>query len=109
MSGTCESAISTAMPLVKPMTMLTGTKRTRLPRRKAPIATSRTPAIKGGEKQVRYAVALDDGGEEARLGGSTTAANLARAETEHLVYSQSVVRYCTSPMPPGVSELPSGS
>src|SRR3990167_8494319 len=36
-SFTCDRAISTAMPLVKPMTMLTGTKRTRLPSLKRQI------------------------------------------------------------------------
>ena len=44
-SFTCDSAISTAMPLVKPMTIGTGTKRTIWPSRKKPIAISSTPAI----------------------------------------------------------------
>jgi len=43
-SLTCDSAISTAMPLVKPMTMLTGTKRTSVPSRNRPSSTSSTPA-----------------------------------------------------------------
>src|SRR6218665_531058 len=43
-SLTCDNAISTAMPLVKPMTMLTGTKRTSVPSRKNPSSSSSTPA-----------------------------------------------------------------
>ena len=43
-SFTCDSAISTAMPLVKPITMLTGTNRTSVPRRNNPSSTRITPA-----------------------------------------------------------------
>jgi hypothetical protein len=43
-SLTCDSMISTAMPLVKPITIDTGTKRTNCPRRNKPIANSSTPA-----------------------------------------------------------------
>ena len=35
----------TAMPVVKPITIDTGTKRTSVPMRSAPIAKSSTPAI----------------------------------------------------------------
>ena len=44
-SLTCEIAMITAMPAVKPITMETGIKRTRFPMRNAPIANSNTPAI----------------------------------------------------------------
>ena len=44
-SFTCEMAMMTAMPAVKPITIDTGMKRTRLPRRNAPIANRSTPAI----------------------------------------------------------------
>ncbi len=44
-SRTCESAMIAAMPLVKPMTMATGTKRTSVPIRSAPMAKSNAPAI----------------------------------------------------------------
>jgi hypothetical protein len=44
-SRTCDNAMITAMPEVKPMTMETGTKRTSVPRRSAPMAKSSTPAI----------------------------------------------------------------
>ena len=43
-SFSCDSAISTAMPLVKPITMLTGTKRTKLPSLNSPSANNNTPA-----------------------------------------------------------------
>ena len=43
-SFSCDSRISTAMPLVKPITIDTGMKRIRPPSRSAPIAKSSTPA-----------------------------------------------------------------
>ncbi len=44
-SRTCESAMSTAMPLVKPMTTVTGTYRTSVPSRNRPSRNSSTPAL----------------------------------------------------------------
>ena len=40
----CETAISTAMPLVKPMTIETGIRRTSAPSLSQPRASSSTPA-----------------------------------------------------------------
>ena len=42
-SLTCESAISTAMPLVKPITTAIGMKRTSVPSRSTPMRNSSTP------------------------------------------------------------------
>ena len=44
-SFNCDIAITMAMPLVKPITIATGTKRTIWPSLKIPIAASRMPAI----------------------------------------------------------------
>ena len=44
-SFSCDSAITIAMPLVKPITIGTGTKRTIWPSLKTPIPMSRMPAI----------------------------------------------------------------
>ena len=44
-SFTCDSMITTAMPLVKPMTMEMGTKRMICPSRSAPIRKRMAPAI----------------------------------------------------------------
>jgi hypothetical protein len=43
-SFSCDSRISTAMPLVKPTTIDSGTKRTSRPSPKSPAANSSTPA-----------------------------------------------------------------
>src|SRR6218665_2585820 len=59
-SLTCDNAISTAMPLVKPMTMLTGTKRTSVPSRKNPSSSTRPPAAARADHRLAPPVALDN-------------------------------------------------
>ena len=42
-SFTCDTMISTAMPLVNPITTATGMKRIKVPKRSKPMASSMTP------------------------------------------------------------------
>ena len=42
-SFTCDTMISTAMPLVKPITTATGIKRIKVPKRSRPMASSMRP------------------------------------------------------------------
>ena len=60
------------MPLVKPMTMLTGMNRMSPPMRSRPIANSSTPAASVQIDQVGNAVARDDAvhHNDVRAGGS---------------------------------------
>src|SRR6218665_3235691 len=59
-SLTCDNAISTAMPLVKPMTMLTGTKRTSVPSRKNPGSKRQPPRAAVGNNKIGQPMALDN-------------------------------------------------
>src|SRR6218665_3718126 len=59
-SLTCDNAISTAMPLVKPMTMLTGTKRTSVPSRKNPETKQHPPRRGGGDNRIGPPVPRDN-------------------------------------------------
>src|SRR6218665_3821985 len=67
-SLTCDNAISTAMPLVKPMTMLTGTKRTSVPSRKNPGNQGRHPRAGLAVKQFGHAVPFDNVGDDDEEG-----------------------------------------
>ncbi len=44
-SRTCENAMMMAMPVVNPVTIATGMKRTSVPMRKAPMVKRSSPAI----------------------------------------------------------------
>src|SRR6218665_3492 len=59
-SLTCDNAISTAMPLVKPMTMLTGTNPTTLPTQKPRGRRPRPPRGGGGSHNWPPAAPLEN-------------------------------------------------